>query len=279
MKHSLSPRFQMLFFQQHHINAAYLPFGVAPDLLKQAMDGLWAVGAEGFNVTIPHKESVLSMTHADDNARLIGAANTIRRSDQGWQSTNTDWQGFRAVIDGMGMDLRAENVLLFGAGGTARAVLHALAGMGLNRVRVCNRNPDRLSGLLAFAARAYPNLPCESVAWEQEAVSRACRNSILLLNATSIGLQSGHAFPFSLCGDGAAIDAVYRADGNTAFTAAAGMAGRLCADGLPMLVAQGAASFAWWRGCQAPDCRQALTWMEQSLNRTPAPMPGWERNV
>jgi len=275
VEHSLSPLFQSRFLHQRNINAVYLPFAVAPELLVQAMDGLWALGVQGFNVTVPHKQAVFQMVKADVDARLIGAVNTVRRGEGGWQGTNTDWSGFAAVIDGLKADIRDEQVLLFGAGGTSRAVLHALAQLQPAQVNICNRNPDRLASLMASVQISYPDLNCAALPWRQGAVSLACADSRLLINTTSIGLKSEQDFPFRLSGSGAAIDAVYRPDGNTAFVEAASHAGRLCVDGLPMLIAQGAAAFSWWHGCKSPDNSATLRYMQQHLDRKIVALPGW----
>ena len=274
VKHSLSPVFQSAFLEQQQINAAYLPFAVAPELLTQAMEGMYALGVQGFNVTVPHKESVFKMVSADGDARLIGAVNSVRRGSDGWEATNTDWRGFKAVVEGLEMGLQGKKTLLFGAGGTARAVLHALAVLGLESVYICNRNPERLAGFVAFAQRSYPHLKCEPVSWEQGAVTGACIDAELLVNTTSIGLGSDQAFPFELSGAGAAIDAVYKPDGDTAFCRAAAVT-RSAVDGLPMLIAQGAESFAWWHGCERPDCSSALKNIEQKLGRDAVSLPGW----
>ncbi|MDX8407316.1 MAG: shikimate dehydrogenase, partial [Mariprofundaceae bacterium] len=181
--------FQSLFLQQRGLDAAYLPFGVKPEFLQQAMDGLWALGVEGFNVTVPHKEAVFNRVDCDDDARLIGAVNTVRRAGDGWQATNTDWLGFQAVIDGLDVQLQKRKALLFGAGGTARAILHALSFKGLDTLYVCNRNPERLQSLISFDERNYPSFHCQAVAWQQDNVTQACADAALLINATSIGLN------------------------------------------------------------------------------------------
>jgi len=273
--HSLSPLFQAGFLHQNNINAVYVPFAVSPELLVQAVDGLWALGVQGFNVTIPHKEQISRMVEADDNARLIGAVNTVRRSECGWQGTNTDWRGFQSVIKGLEVDISGQQVMLFGAGGTSRAVLHALAQLNPAQVNICNRNPDRLAILIASAQASYPELNCVPVAWQQETVNITCADACLLINTTSIGLHPDQGFPFTLSGQGAAIDAVYRPDGKTAFVEAAHEAGRLCVDGLPMLIAQGGASFAWWHDCDIPECNQTLVQMQASLGRKASGLPGW----
>ncbi len=275
--HSLSPMFQSLFSQQCGLDAAYLPFGVKPEFLAQAMDGLWALGVEGFNVTVPHKEAVFKSVVCDDDARLIGAVNTVRRGADGWQATNTDWLGFQAVIEGLDVDMHNQKALLFGAGGTARAVLHALSGLELDTLYLCNRNPERLQAFMAFAEQNYPALNCEAVAWQQQSVTRASRDCLLLANTTSVGLYDGDVFPFTLAGAGVCVDAVYSPKGATAFTKAG--VGRLSVDGLPMLIAQGAESFAWWHDRSRPDRVAALSWMEKHLGRKAIALPGWESTV
>jgi len=276
VKHSLSPIFQSLFLAEQQINAVYLPFAVEPTSLSQAMDGLWALHVAGFNVTVPHKESVFQMVEADADAKKIGAVNTVRRSEHGWQASNTDWRGFKAVMEGLGVEIADQEVVLFGAGGTSRAVLHALTQLHPARIYICNRNQTRLETLLQSVRATYPDINCEAVPWQQDAVSAVCQTASLLINTTSIGLQQGQQFPFSLCGEASAIDAVYRPDGNTAFVDAARSAGLPSTDGLPMLIAQGAASFAWWHDCEAPACAPILAHMQQRLGRKPCQLAGWK---
>jgi len=271
--HSLSPLFQGMFLQQRGLDAVYLPFGVRPELIEQALDGLWALGVEGFNVTVPHKEAVFEKVACDSDARMIGAVNTVRRGIDGWQATNTDWKGLLAVIKGIDDDLSGQQALLFGAGGTARAALHALSTLNLNKLFICNRNPDRLQALLEFAAKSYPDICCEAVAWQQQAVTAISGKCRLLVNTTSIGLHSDDVFPFILAGNGLSVDVVYRPDGSTAFTRASG--DRYAVDGLPMLIAQGAESFAWWHDGDMPDRAETLAWMETHLNRPSVELSGW----
>jgi shikimate dehydrogenase len=269
--HSLSPLFQADFFRAFAIDGVYVPFPVAPVRLAQALAGLSAIGVEGFNVTVPHKEAVHAHLGGDADAVAIGAVNTVRRADDGWTATNTDWLGFAGVFAGLGIDAGAGEALVFGAGGTARAAVHALAKAGTPAVHLCNRSPERLDALLAHARSRYPGTRFAAVAWEQGAVTAAAAASPVVINTTSIGIGGAAGpFPFALAGDGVAIDAVYVADGVTPFAAVAG--GRLAVDGLPMLVAQGAASFAFWFPGHAPDRLSALRRLERRLGRAEAPI-------
>jgi len=275
VKHSLSPLFQSRFLTGSGVDAVYVPFGVRPEMLQQAMEGLWALNVEGFNVTVPHKEAVLEYVLADADVAMIGAANTVRRGPNGWEATNTDHKGLRSVLDGLEIGLGGAHALLIGAGGTARAVLHALVDCGLERLYLANRNPERQRRLADAARAAYADLPLEAIDWSQEAISEAAKRSLLAINVTSIGLSPEDVFPFDIPGEGYAVDVVYQPSGETAFLRAC--PGRVGVDGLPMLIAQGAESFAWWHQGMMPDRLDTLQWMESRLGRRPAELPGWRK--
>jgi len=275
VSHSLSPWFQNRFLEQAGLDAAYVPFPVGRSDVAVALKGLWAAGVAGLNVTVPHKEAVCAEVQADADAMRIGAVNTLRRGEEGWLGANTDWRGMSATWRGMGWDVAGGDVLVFGAGGTARAALHALAADGAAAVLVCNRGRDRLDAFIEHARRHYPDVKVEAVDWAQAAVDAACERASMIVNTTSIGLKSGGAFPFRLHGRWA-LDVVYAPSGATPFVRAARAAGMTAVDGLPMLVAQGAASFAMWHDAE-PDALDALRWMERRLHRAPAEVLAWEQ--
>ncbi len=271
--HSLSPVFQCRFIEEAGLDAVYVPFHVYPDALAEALDGLFALNVQGFNVTVPHKQAVFSALGADAASACIGAVNTVKRHGDGWQATNTDWLGMRDVLAGLALDMKCARVLMFGAGGTARAVVHALDHLGIAHLGICNRTASRQRELLEHIRANYPRLDVDVVAWEQAAVSAAVGDADVLINTTSIGLH-GEAFPFVLIGSGVAVDAVYTPDGHTPFVCAALDAGRQALDGLALLLAQGAASFQFWHG-QQPAILPTLRWLEERLGHMPAPMGGW----
>lgn len=261
------------------MNAVYVPFSVQESDLESALQGLWALNVQGFNVTVPHKESVIPYVEPDDCARVIGAVNTVMRSESGWQATNTDWIGFSAALEGVEADLQGANVLMFGAGGTAKAVVYALSRLAIAKLYICNRSRDRAEMLAAHTRENYPQIDCELVDWREQDVEDVSLKSSVLINTTSIGLKEGAVFPFALHGQGVAVDAVYRPDGETAFCKAAKASGRVSIDGLPMLIAQGSASFSNWHGSEGLNRLEALRWTETEIGRSRTHLPGWEREV
>ena len=275
IEHSLSPLFQAWFLDESGLNAAYLPFCVKESNVESAIQGLWALNVQGFNVTVPHKESVLPYVDPDESGRVIGAVNTVIRGEDGWKATNTDWIGFSAVLEALEADMESATVLLFGAGGTAKAVVYALSKMNISTLYICNRSRERAETLAAHARENYSQISCKLIEWDDANVKAASLKSSVVINSTPVGLKDVDIFPFSLHGEGIAVDAVYRPDGNTAFCQAAGKCGRESVDGLPMLIAQGAASFSQWHTVETPDRLSALRWVENRIGRSHINLPGW----
>jgi shikimate dehydrogenase len=245
VEHSLSPAMHNAAFAALGLDWTYVAFPVRPDVAEQAIAGLAAAGVAGLNATIPHKRAALAVASSASEAALrIGAANTlVPDGDGGFRADNTDGEGFlRALDEQAPLDLAGAEALVIGAGGAARAVVHALRSRGA-RVRVANRTTARAAELgdpVPFAPR------------ELEA---AAGRAALVVNATSLGLHGDAAppeLPLAGIGPGQAVaDVVYR-PGGTPWLAAARDRGARTVDGLGMLLHQGAAAFAQWTGREPP---------------------------
>lgn len=208
---------------------------VPPELFAEVVAALPQAGFVGANVTVPHKEAALRL--ADDatpTARAIGAANTLTfRADGSVHADNTDAPGLLAVLPA---DVRGATALVLGAGGSARAAVYALREAGAGEVRVLNRTPGR-ARVLADELGAV-------------AVTSAAPAG-LLVNATTVGLHDPDEQPAADPAHfGAIVDLVYR-DGGTALVRAAHALAIPTADGIDVLVAQGALSLEHWTGCTA----------------------------
>jgi shikimate dehydrogenase len=224
--HSRSPAMQRAALQAAGLDGwAYQLLPVPPELFEETVRALPAAGFVGANVTIPHKEAALALAdEATPLARTIGAANTLTFAEGRIEADNTDAPGLLAAI---GHEM-PRSALVLGAGGSARAAVHALAGADCE-VFVLARTPRRAEDLPATVV-------------DHPVAAQA------LVNCTPVGLHDPDELPLDPTGYELVVDLVYR-EGGTALTRRA--SGRVV-DGLEILVHQGALSFAHWTGRQAP---------------------------
>lgn len=237
--HSMSPQVHTAAFAASDIDAVYLAFAVTD--AAAAVDALDVLGAAGANVTVPHKRVVWEhVTRRTDEADLIGAANTLFRDGPHWVADNTDAIGVQRVLtDDVGLD-PADGVVVYGAGGAARAVAVALGRLGA-RVRV-------------EARRAAPAAQVQELAATCGAQELPGGSPVrLVVNATPLGLH-GETVPehlLELTAHQAVLDLVYGPQ-PTPLVADARRRGLDAWDGLGMLVAQAAVAFERWTGRPAP---------------------------
>ena len=239
VKHSLSPLFQNAGFRHLGIKAVYVPFEIKPENLPQALKGLFLSGVRGLNVTIPHKEAVMDLLDfVSEEAKDIGAVNTIKLSDKGIEGYNTDWIGFlRACGE---ETLKGKRVLVLGAGGSSRAILYALNKVGAE-VFLWNRTKEKAIRLAqTFSAQVV------------DSIENTLNHVDVIVNTTSVGLKltDPPLFDYSLISpDHTVVDIVYP---TTPLLESAKRKGAHCVSGLSMLLHQGAESFRIWTGCPPP---------------------------
>jgi shikimate dehydrogenase len=248
------------------LDLIYLPLAVRPGDLPAAVAGMGALGFRGANVTAPHKvEALALMDHLTPAAKAIGALNTISyresaspgRSGRTWEALgeNTDWKGFAAHLDELGVQVSGRDCLVLGAGGAARGVAYALLGAGAI-VHLYARRPEQAATL---AAALGPASAAVLVAHPWSGLGQAAAAqpaTALVVNATPVGL-SPHAGE-SPWPDGArwpagalAYDLNY-SPSETLFMRQAAAAGLAATNGLRMLVHQAALAFELWTG-RLPD--------------------------
>jgi shikimate dehydrogenase len=241
VRHSRSPAMHEAGYRALGLDDwRYQLLPVPPELFEETARGLPGVGFVGANVTIPHKEAALALAdEATDAARAIGAANTLTFGDGRIHADNTDAPG---LIDALPFDPAGRSALVLGAGGSARAVVWALAQAGAD-VQVWNRTPERAERLCAEIGGRPAQAPPAA--------------ADLLVNTTSVGLHGEDPFKAlplrvdAMDGYPCLIDLVY-GSGPTALVSAAQAAGATVVDGLEILVRQGARSFERWTGRPAP---------------------------
>ena len=252
---SKSPAMHNLILGRKRIEGIYLPLAVAPARVGQAVAGLRGLGFSGANVTVPYKEKV--MAHLDglsDEARAIGAVNTIVCRGNSLVGHNTDALGFSAAL--------TENIpipqhgrgLVVGTGGAAKAVVHALAALGLEEIILCGRTRPG-AGRFGAASRWMP-LP---------QLGESPLEADLVVNATSVSAPEEAPELAELLrrtvlsGCGLVFDLNYGRTSNF-WADLAGRSGAEFADGLTMLAHQAAESFRLWTGLKvaATEFRAAL---------------------
>ena len=256
VSHSKSPRLHGYWLERHGIDGAYLPLPVAPENFTTAVRSLVDLGFRGANVTVPHKEEALALAladEADDNAKRIGAANTLIFRDGRIVASNTDGFGFLANLEQSAPAWQPEApALVLGAGGAARAVIVALLDSGCRELRLCNRTAGRAEVLReAFGDRVTV------VPWEEREAALA--GAGLLVNTTSLGMEGQPPLSLDLAELPAAAvvnDLVY-APLETPLLAAARARGNAAVDGLGMLLHQARPGFEAWFGVR-PEVDAAL---------------------
>ena len=252
--HSLSPSFHNAAFEAQGLDLVYLACRVEAGRLAAAMEGLHALGAVGANVTIPYKTDALRLSAtASDAALALGAANTLVHTPSGWRAENTDVAGFLAPLRGYGDTLGAASVVVFGAGGAARAVAYGcLTSIQPVRLAVVARRLEQAEQLLRDL---HPVVGAtETVALTPADAGSSVREARLVVNATPLGMGDGQT-PWPDASDfrsGQIVyDLVYR-PARTPLLDAAERRGAILIGGLPMLLSQAAASYRLWTGQDMP---------------------------
>ncbi|RQW85344.1 MAG: shikimate dehydrogenase [Geobacter sp.] len=254
--HSLSPAMQNAAIDELGIEYVYVPFPVEPDFLGQAVEGLRRLGIWGFNVTIPHKSTVIPfLDRISPEAELCGAVNTVCREGELLVGYNTDGAGFLASLrEDLGHEPCGSSLLLLGAGGAARAAIVALAAAGAARIVIANRTRERGAALVERFQSVFPAVRFVISSLVAEELGGHLREADLLVNTTSVGMNgtSFECLPLSeLRSTGKVYDMVY-VPAETPLLATAKARGLAAANGLGMLAAQGAAAFSLWTGREAP---------------------------
>ena len=232
------------------LNWAYVACEVDPQNLRAAIAGAQAMGFAGVNLTVPHKLLAVEMVdHLDGSAKKWGAVNTIHFTERGSTGFNTDAGAIAASLrEDLQINLPGARVLLLGAGGAGRTAALKLASENVAELHLVNRTRSKARDIADEIKKQFGSV---TVSTDYPA-SRVD----LVLNATSLGLKPGDASPlderqFALNQADAVYDMIYR-PAETPLLEAARAAGCRTANGLGMLLHQGAKAFEIWTGRAAP---------------------------
>jgi shikimate dehydrogenase len=262
--HSLSPQMQNAALRACKIDIQYARFHIRANELRSALRFLRDVDFIGINLTVPHKIAAFTQVdEADESASRAGAINTIRVRDKKLIGSNTDGEGFlRAVRSEFSVDVRDLRVMLVGAGGgTGRAIAWQCALENCERLVLVNRTYEKAQALVErlrpyFAGPRVlgPAARLEAVALEEPVLRMQLADIDLIVNATPLGLNPNDPSPIParlLAPHHMVFDAVY-GPSKTSLLRATDEAGARGANGLSMLLHQGALSFSSWFDREAP---------------------------
>jgi shikimate dehydrogenase len=262
--HSRSPVFQNAALQACGIHAQYAKLHIPAERLQESLRALHAAGFIGVNVTIPHKGAALEcVDEADDYSRMAGSVNTIVVNGGKLQGFNTDGPGLmRAIREEFSVDLRDLRVLVLGAGGGAgRAIAVQCALERCERLVLVNRTVEKARTLAKELERFFhtdrlsgPVERLVAIPFEEELLRHELQNVDLVINATSLGMKRIDPpviSPALLAPNLLVYDTVY-SGGTSRLLEDAAAAGARGANGLGMLLHQGALAFEIWFNRPAP---------------------------
>ena len=254
IKHSISPAMhnaalaELARTESRFADWSYFRFEIHPDDLPRALELLHEKRFLGVNLTVPHKIIAFDrITEIDPDARPIGAVNTLRWTSRGWHGFNTDGYGLATAIrESFARELSGAVIILLGAGGAARGAAVECLQRGCAVLHIGNRTRENLDALLATLkplARGTPVTGFSSSSTPADLPAGA-----IVINATSAGLKPADPLPLDLTRiprPSAVFDMIYNPV-QTPFLRAAAQLGIPQANGLSMLVHQGAKALAIW---------------------------------
>ncbi len=269
VEHTFSPGMHNAAFKKLKMNARYVPFAVHPDNLRVAAKAILPLGLCGLNITVPHKQNIIvCLDDLSEEARLIGAVNTIQIVDGKMVGHNTDGRGFiRSLHDNAGYDPKGETVFLIGSGGAARAVGFSLALAGVRKLFLYDVDLRKANSLTRDIRR---KTGVDARALSTGDIASAANASGCLINATPLGLKKSDPLPLKkelIQKRHLVYDLVYNPP-ETKFLKAAKERGAKRLSGIGMLLYQGVIAFEIWTGVKAPVgvMKNALT--RQIIERT-----------
>lgn len=254
IEHVMSPVMQNRLLEHAKLDYVYIPLHVSRDNLELTVSTLRKINMVGFNITIPHKVSIVPLVdELDPTAKKIGAINTVKNVGGRLIGKNTDGEGaIKSLLDNK-IRLRDQNITILGAGGAARAIIYNLLKYSHN-ITILNRSSKSLNELIIdITQKSQISLRGELLT-QHESCEAILKQTDLLINTTPVGMFPNiqHSpIPSSwLYAHTTVFDIIY-SPLQTKLLLDAQTAGCTTLGGLEMLLNQGALAFQWWTGEEA----------------------------
>ncbi len=254
--HTVSPAIQNCAFDDYKLKSIYFAFERPPARFRFLMRNLKSLLLDGFNVTVPFKETVIPyLDKLSPEASAIGAVNTVKKEKNRWIGYNTDIDGFLAVLRNAHFKPVGKSVLILGAGGSARAVAYALAKNGTRKIFIANRTKSRAQSLANKFRKVFPKVEWIVCDLKGKIFEATLSEVEVIINSTKVGLKkkdrsliAKKLFPkrkILVC------DLIYKPR-RTELLRMADQLGHKTVNGETMLLHQGAKAFEIWTGKRAP---------------------------
>ncbi|WP_028842009.1 shikimate dehydrogenase [Thermodesulfovibrio yellowstonii] len=255
IEHTLSPLIHNEAFSYLGLDYCYVAFNVKKDKLKEATEAIRALNIRGVNITVPHKETVIQyIDEVSDEAKNIGAVNTILNNEGILKGFNTDVNGFILSLKDEGISIKNKNFLILGAGGAAKAIVYGILKEG-GKVYIYNRTPSKA---LAIKEKFKKFGFIEIVEMDKSVTEKID----VIVNATSLGLKKDDPMPLNpelIKPEHVYCDIVYP---ETPLMREAEQIGCKVVGGIGMLLWQAAFAFKIWTEVEAP-----IEIMKKTLNK------------
>ncbi|TYS59192.1 shikimate dehydrogenase [Sutcliffiella horikoshii] len=260
--HSMSPLIHNDAFLQKGVDAYYHAFHVDPEELETAVAGMRALGVNGFNVTIPHKEAIIPLLdRVEDAALQIGAVNTVVNRNGELIGYNTDGRGFVEALKEV-VKLKDKHVLIIGAGGAARAIFYTLALEEGVQIDICNRTVSKAEDLIKeFSLERI----ARSITVDQAA--REIKRYDVVVQTTSVGMHpkiNDIPLPLKSIKHHAVFSDIIYNPIETKLLQEAKSIGAITQNGIHMFAYQAALAFEIWTG-KFPDTVRMKKLVEEHL--------------
>ena len=259
ISHSLSPLMQMTIAKELGIDFVYSAFHIE-ESLEEAIKGAYALGISGLNITIPFKQEVIShLLELSDEAKIIGAVNTLLRINGGYKGYNTDVYGIKMSLEKADINIKKKDIVLLGAGGAAKAVLYVCAKEGVESIRLISRDINKANVLSESVKAGFPDLKLNFIRLSELDTKNSIseylpKNDYIAFQASPVGMHPNvdkaiiecKAF-YDKCEAG--MDLVYN-PAKTKFMQYFIDDNNKVINGLDMLIYQGIRAFELWNGIE-----------------------------
>lgn len=247
---SLSPNIHNAAFKKLGMDCTYIAYRIPKGELEAGVESLKKIKISGFNVTIPHKLTMIKfLDSVDENCSIIGATNTVTNEEGKLRGYNTDMDGFLEPIKKRNIPIKDSKVLLIGAGGAARAITAGFAKEKARTLTIANRTLQNANTLVQFAHK----IGIDANALTLDKIGETAKDYNIIVNATSIGMKNEPS-PISTksINEKSIVYDIISKPINTDLIQQSKKNGATIIYGYEMLLGQAALAFKIWHGIEAP---------------------------